>query len=442
MRLASRGKPVRKDLFTSEINELKKKLEENPDSPVFVPLADAYRKQGNLQEALNVCKKGLEKNPANTNARVVLGRVYKEQGKIEDAAAELKKVLEVDPENLMAHSSLGAIYMEKNDYQAAIEEYQEILTLNPDDEETQTSLKKAIERAAGEQKAAKSPKKEPGVGIEKKPPVKESTATLTIAELYLKQGHFDKAIEIYQELLADDPQNLMFRQKLAEAVDRQHQEPAAGMAATKLKKNEFVKPPDQKEDVIVDEVRSDGKKRDAGKREEDSKFTNDDILQVMRRGGKDDVVVEEKPSSVSLKRQEANPAPAIKAPEKIGKVVRLQNAQVDELKGVLAELGGVSGIIGCFVIGEDGITVVSMGETSNNADPGKQALAIFDSTHRSMAQMNQGKLQQVLVTAETGHILLVSFKSFVLVVLASSKINLGLLRLALDSAIKKLDKIL
>jgi predicted regulator of Ras-like GTPase activity (Roadblock/LC7/MglB family) len=116
--------------------------------------------------------------------------------------------------------------------------------------------------------------------------------------------------------------------------------------------------------------------------------------------------------------------------------------QVDGLKGILAELSSVSGIIRCFLIGSDGITVVSMGETSNNADLGKQSLAIFQSTHRSVSQMNQGKLQQVLVTAETGHILLVSFASFVLIVLANSKINLGLLRLALDSAIKKLDKIL
>src|SRR5579859_7513984 len=120
-----------KDQATSEINELKKKLEENSDSLVFAPLADAYRKQGNLEEAFSVCKKGLEKHPSYTSARVVLGRIYQEQGKAAEAEAEFKKVLEVDPENLMAHSLLGSIFMGKNDYQAAIEEYQKILTLIP-----------------------------------------------------------------------------------------------------------------------------------------------------------------------------------------------------------------------------------------------------------------------------------------------------------------------
>jgi len=427
-----------KDPITSEITELKKKLEENPDSLVFAPLADAYRKQGNLEEAFKLCKKGLEKHPNNASARVVLGRVYQSQGKVQEAASELKKVLELDPENLMAHSLLGSIYMEKGDHQAAIEEYQKILTLNPDDEETQASLKQAIEKAAGESQPGPVSKKPP-LQVEKKSAAKDSTATLTVAELYLKQGHYDKAIEVFRELLADDPQNLMLRQKLAEVVERQQKESGADPAALKLKKSEFIKPPDQKEDVLEEvhaETRSPGKP----KKEDDSKFTNDDILQVMRRGSKDDLVVEEKKTQpVSMAEK---PSPEVKtAPDK-RPAPSLQSSQIEGLKNILADLSSVEGIIRCFVTGNDGITIVSMGETSNNAVLGKQAAAIFESTNRSVAQLNQGKMQQVLVTAESGHILLVSFAAYVLVVLANSKINLGLLRLALESATKKLDKIL
>ena len=446
-----------KDTSTSEINELKKKLEENPDSLVFAPMADAYRKQGNIDEALTVCKKGLEKHPSYTSARVVLGRIYQEKGKTEDAVLEFKKVLELDSENLMAHSLLGSIFMIKSDYQAAIEEYQKILTLNPDDEETQTSLKQAIEKAAGEQKPSKPVPKE-SFDEGKKNPAKESTASLTIADLYLKQGHFDKAIEVYQELLADDPQNLMLRQKMSEVVERQQKESSVDPHATKLKKNDFTHPPDQKGDVIVEDPKEKVEKKQQPKssKEDDSKFTNEDILQVMRRGGKDDVVVEEKRTPPAQPKPEKNSTPEAPTPAKPEKVsspeptaqaktdkgIKLTSPQVNDLKSILAELSAVSGIMRCFLTGNDGITVVSMGETSNNDDLGKQSLAIFQSTHRSVAQLNQGKLQQVLVTAEDGHILLVSFSTFVLIVLANSKINLGLLRLSLDSAIKKLDKIL
>ena len=50
-------------------------------------------------------------------------------------------------------------------------------------------------------------------------------------------------------------------------------------------------------------------------------------------------------------------------------------------------------------------------------------------------------MNQVLITAETGQILLVVTAKGVLVVLADDKIKIGLLRLALDAAVKKAEKI-
>src|SRR5579859_1621487 len=326
-----------KDSNTAEIDELRKKLEESPDSLVFAPLADAYRKAGKLGEAYDVCAKGLQRHPTYTSARVVLGRIYQEQGKSEQAGLEFKKVLEMDSENLMAHSLLGAIYMEAKDYQGAIEEFQKVLTLNPDDETTQNSLKQAIEKAAGEQQSVKSQPKGPET-LPVKTSTKETTATLTIAELYLKQGHLEKAIEVFQELLANDPQNLMLRQKLAEIVDRQKKETSAGATPAKLKKSEFIQPPDQKEDSLIEETKVGPKKQEAVSKEDDSKFTSEDILQVMRRGGKDDVVVEEKPSKPVPKAPVPTPAkvePAAKvAPPANSTSSKFTTEQLEGFKGV------------------------------------------------------------------------------------------------------------
>jgi len=417
---------------------------------VFAPLADAYRKEGDLKEAFAVCKKGLERHPAYTSARVVLGRIFQEQGKSEDAVSEFKKVLEVDSENLMAHSLLGSIYLSRGDYQTAIEEYQKILSLNPDDDNAQSSLKQAIEKAAGDSKV-KEPVKS---AAESEPTGKEnqSTTSITLAELYLKQGHFDKAIEVFQELLAKDPQNLMIRQKLSDVMEKQQKDAALGGGPTsKLKKNEFTQPPDQKEDVITEEVKIDSKRQARNRKEDDSKFTSEDILQVMRRGSKDDAVVEEKKAPETPKSSEVksnNSPDKIIKPEEVKSSAPEKNSfalkpdQVDRFKDILAELGTIEGIQRCFLIGNDGINVVSIGETSNNADLGKQAVAIFQSTHASVSQLNQGKLQQVLVTADSGNILLVSLDQLVLIVLANDKINLGLLRITLDSVLKKMGKIL
>ena len=40
-------------------------LVDNPSSPAFVVLSDIYYKQGYYKEALNICKKGLKKDPNN-----------------------------------------------------------------------------------------------------------------------------------------------------------------------------------------------------------------------------------------------------------------------------------------------------------------------------------------------------------------------------------------
>lgn len=37
----------------------------------------------------------------------------------------------------------------------------------------------------------------------------------TLAELYIKQGHYDRAQEVYEQLLANDGNNIFYRSRLA-----------------------------------------------------------------------------------------------------------------------------------------------------------------------------------------------------------------------------------
>ncbi len=100
--------------------------------------------------------------------------------------------------------------MQKADYKAAIDEYQAILTLNSDDDETQKLLKVAIEKAANAPQTKPLVKQAPAA----KEPNSAGMASMTMAELYLKQGHLDKAAETYEEILKKDPTNAGARQKL------------------------------------------------------------------------------------------------------------------------------------------------------------------------------------------------------------------------------------
>jgi len=340
---------------------------------------------------------------------------------LDDAVFEFKKVLEFDPENLMAHSLLGSVFMQKADYKAAIDEYQAILTLNSDDDETQKLLKVAIE------KAANTPQTKPSV--KQTPAEKESNSTgmasMTMAELYLKQGHLDKAAETYEEILKKDPTNAGARQKLKDL----NLKPGV---------NTVISTQNKSESIPVSHSKEEKSKSSQFDKEKGSKFSEDDILQVMAMDRADK---ETKTSQIKLEIKESEKTKAVDEKKPASGIMQYSTAQVDVLKAVLAELASITGIRRCFLTSLEGISVVSVGENSNNDSLEKQVLSIFKDTSQSAIKLNQGLLKQVLVTAETGHILLVSFLGSILVVLADHQINLGMLRLAMDGAAKKIEKV-
>ena len=127
-------------MSSEEIERLKEKIEKDPNSKLFVPLAEEYKKAGMYDEAIDALIKGLEKQPAYLSARVSLGKIYIERGMFADAMAEFEKVIAAIPENLYAHKKLAEIYRELGDKDKAIREFRNVLKLNPLDEWAASSL--------------------------------------------------------------------------------------------------------------------------------------------------------------------------------------------------------------------------------------------------------------------------------------------------------------
>jgi predicted regulator of Ras-like GTPase activity (Roadblock/LC7/MglB family)/lipopolysaccharide biosynthesis regulator YciM len=203
--------------FEAEIKELQKKVAQNPASLVFAPLADTLRKAGRLDEAVDACLAGLEHNPSYMTARIILGRTYAEKGMLDEAIAEFKKITLADAGNIMAHSMLGQMYTRRSQFSEAIEEYQRVLALNPDDAGTQAALEEALSKARelpGAEPSAEAPaKKEPAPSSGD-----EKLATITVAEIYIKKGDLDEAVEVFREILQADPGNKTAKAKLEEIM--------------------------------------------------------------------------------------------------------------------------------------------------------------------------------------------------------------------------------
>jgi uncharacterized protein DUF4388/uncharacterized protein DUF4339/tetratricopeptide repeat protein len=90
----------------TRVDELRKRLEKDPSSRLFAQLAEELRKEGQLEDAIAVCRTGLQKHPSYASARITLGRALLDSGDPAAARVELETVLQGAPDNILARKLL------------------------------------------------------------------------------------------------------------------------------------------------------------------------------------------------------------------------------------------------------------------------------------------------------------------------------------------------
>jgi len=159
-----------------DIERLKEKISRDPNSKLFVPLAEEYKKAGMLDEAIEVLTGGLENQPGYLSARVSLGKIFIDRGMLHEAQREFEKVIASIPDNLYAHKKLAEIYKELGDKDKATKELRTVLKLNPLDDWAAASLSEI------EQQPATLPEKLPVPEPEEVIPVDEKTPDASLSE--------------------------------------------------------------------------------------------------------------------------------------------------------------------------------------------------------------------------------------------------------------------
>jgi tetratricopeptide (TPR) repeat protein len=100
---------------TDRIDELRRRVVNDPASVAFAALAEEYRRAGRHDDAISTCMAGLVRHPAYVSARVTLGRALVETGKYDEARVEFEQVLRLAPENLAAIRALAALHERSDD---------------------------------------------------------------------------------------------------------------------------------------------------------------------------------------------------------------------------------------------------------------------------------------------------------------------------------------
>jgi tetratricopeptide (TPR) repeat protein len=136
---------------SSEIEKLERKWKENPRGTVFAPYAEALRKHGELAEAQEVLRQGLEQHPDYVPGNIVLGRCCLDL--LEDGAAEtaFSNALRLDPENVIALKALADITERQGRLAEAASWLNQLIAVDPSNDEARdqlTRVEKARDAAA------------------------------------------------------------------------------------------------------------------------------------------------------------------------------------------------------------------------------------------------------------------------------------------------------
>ena len=105
--------------MADEIRRLSDDLARDPSSLVFMPLADALRRAGQLDVALRVALRGLDRHPYVADAHDVLARIHADRGDLERAADEWEMALRLDPAHPQARLGLGFIDFRRGNFESA-----------------------------------------------------------------------------------------------------------------------------------------------------------------------------------------------------------------------------------------------------------------------------------------------------------------------------------
>ncbi len=123
----------------TRIDELRKKFEEHPRR-YFAPLANEYRKTGELSQAIALCREHLPKQPGHMSGYIVFGQALFESGAADEARAVFEQALALDPENLIALRHLGDIAKMTGDASAARRWYERVLDADPRNDDIAAQL--------------------------------------------------------------------------------------------------------------------------------------------------------------------------------------------------------------------------------------------------------------------------------------------------------------
>lgn len=194
-------------LRDEEVARYRAQLDQNPDSLVFAALVEALRKRGRLGEAVEAGREGVSRHPDYTAGLMALAKTLYEAGELAESLEMTTRILRAATDHVAGMRLKGMIEQAQGNLTAAARTYKRVLLVSPKDVAAQTLLQ-ALEESRAPQTAVEEDAEE------------LQLATMTLVELFQKQGYRKRAREACQRILAQEPTRQDALQKLVELGER------------------------------------------------------------------------------------------------------------------------------------------------------------------------------------------------------------------------------
>ena len=178
------------------------------DRANFLDEAEMLLRQDELPEAFDLAVTRLRSFPGDADAYIVVGNALIGMGRVDESREILQEVGEIIAGLSLIYDRIGDIYREKGYYQDAAICYEKFIALHPNP----AKAREAIEKISFLEQENHPVTAVDMISDQSIP--EPELFTVTLAELYIKQGHFQEAAKILREIRRRDPQNVQAWTKL------------------------------------------------------------------------------------------------------------------------------------------------------------------------------------------------------------------------------------
>ncbi len=210
------------------IQYYQEKLQATPNEPELLALlAAAYIENQQIEDGISTYRKGIELAPTDTNLRLNLIATLRNIEKFDDAAAEYEVLSEQSPDDFGIYRELGELYLQIGNQQKAKNVYQRMIDRSPNNPTTHLIL---AEIYTGHEWLDDAE-------IQYEKAISLAPNNLDYIEyfgdFYLRQGNREKALETWNQMVADEKATAVNYDRLAQLLKAKHFMTEAGDAIEK-----------------------------------------------------------------------------------------------------------------------------------------------------------------------------------------------------------------